>query len=386
MTLNQKRDWSDKNQSHIVFIFSDFDNSVEYLFVLSGLIKLGYSVSIIIIRGHDVTFVKQLRIMGIPIQVIDTSSKLSKLIHLYKLLVKIKKHKRRVILSGVEASYLVYVISFFCSMKYVLVRHHSELHYQLKNRLAIFLDKRIAQKAKRVYAVSNSHRTYLTSHEGIPSEKLHVIYGGFDLGKFTKERRRSTPKTTLLGDTYTKPHFFTFGVCSRLVEWKGIQYIIPAFRKLLQHDVLAELIILGQGPFHSQLEELIDVELAEFVRFVDRTDSMPDFFKSLDVFVHTPISEFSETFGMVYLEALAAGVVCIFTKSGILGELPEIGKSTAVVSYENSEAIFQAMLSITENMDGANFCHYPVHHLDIFTLENLLTRYRDVITYLDSLN
>jgi len=150
MTLNQKRDWSDKNQSHIVFIFSDFDNSVEYLFVLSGLIKLGYSVSIIIIRGHDVTFVKQLRIMGIPIQVIDTSSKLSKLINLYKLLVKIKKHKRRVILSGVEASYLVYVISFFCSMKYVLVRHHSELHYQLKNRLAIFLDKRIAQKAKRV--------------------------------------------------------------------------------------------------------------------------------------------------------------------------------------------------------------------------------------------
>ena len=46
----------------------------------------------------------------------------------------------------------------------------------------------------------------------------------------------------------------------------------------------------------------------------------------MDIFIHAPIAYDEEAFGLVYLEAMASAIPCIFTISGISGSIIKIIK------------------------------------------------------------
>ena len=79
-------------------------------------------------------------------------------------------------------------------------------------------------------------------------------------------------------------------------------------------------------------------------RFISSISDTKTFYSDIDIFVHVPIRETAEAFGLVYLEALFSGVHCIFTKSGIISADECLSKYCRIVNFQDSDAIFQGIV------------------------------------------
>ena len=143
--------------------------------------------------------------------------------------------------------------------------------------------------------------------------------------------------------------FPVVGVISRFTEWKGVQYIIPAFKKLLSTYPNAVLLLFGaDGDYKKEIVELLEALPEKNFRQVSFEKDVAAAYHVMDIFVHVPIDNHSEAFGQTYVEALAAGVPSVFTLSGIAPDFVVDQKNALVVPYKNSEAIYQAMLKILQ--------------------------------------
>lgn len=99
----------------------------------------------------------------------------------------------------------------------------------------------------------------------------------------------------------------------RLRYYKGLEYLLEAMR-----DVEAALWVIGVGPMAAKWQELVrNWGLHERVHFLGEVsdDELPAYYQAADVFV-LPASHRSEAFGVVQLEAMAAGKPVVSTELG----------------------------------------------------------------------
>ena len=101
-------------------------------------------------------------------------------------------------------------------------------------------------------------------------------------------------------------------------------------------------------------------------RFVDPVT----FFSEIDVFLHLPVSQESEAFGLVFLEALAAGIPSVFTKSGVLVELLHLN-GFQLANYRDTLSTYNALMRILED----NFEPCDVGDLSKFEIEAMTESY-----------
>lgn len=97
----------------------------------------------------------------------------------------------------------------------------------------------------------------------------------------------------------------------RLVYYKGLAILIDAMR-----ECEGTLLVAGDGPLESDLRQRVaERGLQDRVRFLGRVsdDDLPACYRAADMFV-LPSTEFTETFGVVQVEAMAAGLPVISTR------------------------------------------------------------------------
>ena len=94
----------------------------------------------------------------------------------------------------------------------------------------------------------------------------------------------------------------------RMVYYKGFKYLIRA----MQH-VDATLLLIGKGPLENDLrKEAARLATRSRVHFLGAVDNLAPFYQAANVFVLPAIAR-SEAFGLVQLEAMAAGTPVINT-------------------------------------------------------------------------
>ncbi len=94
----------------------------------------------------------------------------------------------------------------------------------------------------------------------------------------------------------------------RLVSYKGFEHLIRAMR-----DISAHLVLVGDGPLGSSLEGLARAcGVAERVTFLERVNDVNPYYHAADVFALPSVAR-SEAFGLVQLEAMAAGLPVVNT-------------------------------------------------------------------------
>jgi rhamnosyl/mannosyltransferase len=95
----------------------------------------------------------------------------------------------------------------------------------------------------------------------------------------------------------------------RLVYYKGFDYLVTAMDSVDGH-----LVIVGDGPMHGELERLAaEYGIADRVTLAGRVDSVASHYAAADVFA-LPATARSEAFGLVQLEAMAAGLPVVNTR------------------------------------------------------------------------
>jgi rhamnosyl/mannosyltransferase len=132
-------------------------------------------------------------------------------------------------------------------------------------------------------------------------EKVVVIPFALDLSQYSED---VAEKGKQLRDKFNNPLVLAVG---RLVYYKGYEYLIKAMAGLG-----ANLVVIGTGPLREQLIELIERLGLTNVIIMDPVEDLLPYYFAADVFVLPSVAS-SEAFGLVQLEAMAAGTPVINT-------------------------------------------------------------------------
>ncbi len=113
-----------------------------------------------------------------------------------------------------------------------------------------------------------------------------------------------------------------------LTPYKGVEELIDVFNGISEKHKDAILVIVGQGKLKNLLiDKVKKLSLSDKIIFTGQVDyeQMPSYYKSATIFVHP---SFSETFGMVVLEAMACGVPIVASD---IPSLRDITEGTAIL-------------------------------------------------------
>ena len=144
-------------------------------------------------------------------------------------------------------------------------------------------------------AVSGAARHFISRY--FPGD-YRVIPNGVDLDRFTsaepfEELRDGTLNILFVG---------------RLEERKGLIHLLKAYHRLRKRRVDARLLVVGSGPKLREYKRFVGLRRIRDVEFLGRVsdDEKVRYFASADIFAAPNTGQ--ESFGIVLLEAMAAGV------------------------------------------------------------------------------
>lgn len=154
---------------------------------------------------------------------------------------------------------------------------------------------------------------------------------GVDAARFARLAEGRAP----LGTSRPGPTILTL---SRLVRRKGVDTLISALPELLRQHPELRCLVAGDGPDRPRLERLAgDLALQEHVVFLGRVavDRLPDLYASADLFALLSREDLAsgdaEGFGLVLLEAQAAGTPVIAAQSGGMADALVPGETGLLV-------------------------------------------------------
>jgi glycosyltransferase involved in cell wall biosynthesis len=200
----------------------------------------------------------------------------------------------------------------------------------------------------RAIAVSEWLRRHAIEVEGAPPEKVVRIYHGVEVAKFVRGPEVRARMRNTLGIAETD---VAFGSICRLTQQKGIGDALIAFKQVAATCPAARYIIVGDGDLKATLEAFVAREgLASRVSFLGWRDDVADLAAAFDVFVNPSRWE---GFGLVVLEAMAAGLPVLATRVSALPEIVLDGETGWLVAGQDAAAIAGAMQEACGNVAQA---------------------------------
>ena len=214
------------------------------------------------------------------------------------------------------------------------IEHWSELTKRELSPLQRIWGETAYSKADRILAVSDSLRSHIKRHFGQDSTVIYDMLGQ----EFVSA---PIPKHSLNGN-------FTFVAVGSLIQRKGYDILIEAFKQsgLLQSG--CKVIIVGAGQEHDNLKSQIQrANMQDNVMLVGRKnkEEIISILANNHIFI---LSSRAETFGVVCIEALSQGLPCVATACG--GPEEFINDSNGLLIQANDvAALATAMKTMYEN-------------------------------------
>jgi len=179
--------------------------------------------------------------------------------------------------------------------------------------------------------------------------KVKVVPLGTDIHRFDPAHFNRPEARSFFGLPHDKK---IIGVLGRLDPGKGQEVLLRAIPEVAKHNPDVLLVIAGdetagEPGYKAYLEELSrEIGVDRHVKFLPFTDDVPRLMAALDIFV---LPSFSETFGLVVIEAMAMEKPVIATNAGGLPEIITDGKTGLLIAPRNVEAVANAIEKILDD-------------------------------------
>jgi len=139
-----------------------------------------------------------------------------------------------------------------------------------------------------------------------------------------------------------------------LVKRKGHDLVIEALPQLRRRFGDVRYVIVGTGPEEQNLKSLvISKGLSDAVIFAGsvKDEQLPDMYAACDIFVmpSRQTDKDVEGFGIVFIEAAAAGKPVVASRTGGIPDAVADGKSGILVNPNNSNELIRAIESLLNN-------------------------------------
>jgi glycosyltransferase involved in cell wall biosynthesis len=205
------------------------------------------------------------------------------------------------------------------------------------------LEKMLSPATTRYITVSQALAREISRLNGIPEDKIDVVYNGVNLENFNIMLDCKEKKSQL----GLRPNSVIIGTAGRLIATKGVSYFIEAARTVKKKFPLTQFIIVGEGPQRPALEKLArDLEMEGEVFFLGYRRDLLSILPLINVFV---IPSVSEGQSIVTLEAMAARRPVVAFKTGGIPELLTHRRSGILVPEMSPESLAEGIMEVLEN-------------------------------------
>jgi len=343
----------------VVAVFSLIEHANEFYWYAHYLNSSIFELHCIFLNPAETPVQKKIAALGIPCYLIDYSGKKDVLRTLLKTIRLLNIIKPDIIHPQLfDASFIALTAAWLAGYKNRLhTRHHSDIHHKYHPQ-AVKYDRWINLLSKKIICPSEQTKALLIEKENVTERKITVIRHGFDFDDFIVNEN---DKIEIM-QKYKLTGFPLIGVVSRFTEWKGVQFTIKAFERILEKYPDAILVLAGVGgDYETEILNLLKQIPTKNYRIIKFEKDIYALFSTFNIFVHVPISKDAETFGQIYVEAFALKIPSVITLSGIAYDCELFKKYANVIDYMNDHEIFDAMIYIlshykecVNNMESAS--------------------------------
>jgi glycosyltransferase involved in cell wall biosynthesis len=195
----------------------------------------------------------------------------------------------------------------------------------------------------QVITVTEALRRQLISRLRLDRSRVITIHNGIVVEDYYRPSTRFACRERLgLG-----PSDFVVSYIGRLVEGKGLSYLLHAARQVLAQQGKSCFLIVGEGPLKASLQRLAgELGIVSHVIFAGFRRDIPEILAATDVLV---LPSLSEGLPLSLLEAMTAGKAVVATPVGGVVELIEPDVTGLIVPPRSPAALAEAVCQLLDN-------------------------------------
>ena len=203
-----------------------------------------------------------------------------------------------VMLSQIKYNKAKYIVHFHDNM-YQFKKWTGKL---TKKHLTDWYERKVvlkSYKSKQVKFIGISKNTLSYMHENLPiHSKTHLLLNGVKLDRFRKLNLNKRENLTLV-------------MIASLVDKKNQELAIKVVKELHKRGYFYKLYLLGDGKNKNSLSNQVkELHLDDYVFLKGNVDNPEDYLQTSEIYLHTAKYE---PFGLVLIEAMAAGIPIVCT-------------------------------------------------------------------------
>lgn len=258
----------------------------------------------------------------------------------------------------------------------LLLTEHGRHHPDLPSRKRSICHKLLLRKRDRLVAVGAATRDALIRSEGLPPQRVEVVYNGVDLTPFRDQNfaRRTSVREEL--GLAADDHVAI--LVARLDKIKDHPTAIRTLHRVRESLSAAKLVIVGDGPERGGIESLIDeLGLSESVKLLGTRRDVPRLLQAADTFVMTSLSE---GIPLTIIEAMAAGLPIVSTNVGCIPEMITDNETGLLHACGDIVGLADSILRLArdERLRTTMTAAARQRAFEMFSREKMLARYADI--------
>ena len=228
----------------------------------------------------------------------------------------------------------------------VVAHYHNQYDDKWERDPAMLsLERRLVASTDAMIAVSESVRRHVADNIGVDEQRIDVIPNGVDASAFTGVDRSDARRALLLDAT--RP---VVGLIGRITEQKGQDDFVEAALAIAVERPEPLFVMVGfaeDAELQQRLRQKIAVfGLSDRIRFLGNRDDMASVYAALDLLV---APSRWEGFGMMLIEAMAAGRPIVATRVGAIPEIVRDGRTGVLVEPRDAQALARAITGMLDD-------------------------------------
>jgi glycosyltransferase involved in cell wall biosynthesis len=208
----------------------------------------------------------------------------------------------------------------------------------------VVINRLLLERRDRVVGVGQAVRRALINNEGIPAQRIGVIYNGIEMsrnGHYGQHRDAVRRELGLNREDFVVVHV------ARLDYLKDHHTALRTLRRAIAQRPNVKLLLVGEGPEQPAIEQQIDKDkLAANVRLLGLRHDVKELLRASDLFLLTSISE---GIPLTILEAMAAGLPVVATAVGGVPEIVINGETGLLAPAHNDDGLAAHILCLADD-------------------------------------
>lgn len=228
----------------------------------------------------------------------------------------------------------------------VATKHNDEQFWQKRTVNAIhnFLLDRI----DAVITISDHVRRYLCDVTDVDPSKVETVHYGFDPSPFDDIDEDSVQAVRREFAADDAP---LVGTVARLTEQKDLPTLLRAHQRVLEDHSDAHLAVVGRGERESALKRhASELGIRDSVTFAGFRRDIPELMHAFDLFA---LPSRWEGFGVVFMEAMAAGTPIVASNTSAIPEVVADGQNGVLCAPGDADSFASAIADLLGDPERA---------------------------------